>query len=178
MLSEGEWYKEIPKDPLLNEHWRVALRALCRERRMQEWCKAICKRDILFYVNSFVYQYNPQHFGGEIGPFITWPVQDEAIKKILWCIEHRKDMRVAKSREMGASWMFLIVMDWLYQFHGNKKFLMISRNKEAVDKRDDSDSLFWKIDFMHAHLPSWLAPKERRRPMSFTLEGHYAGITG
>lgn len=179
MLSEGTFHRHVPTtfQENLAARQRI-LRACSNSEFNQQIVRRACKEDILFYCNLFVWQFNPQHFGTEIGPFITWPVQDAAIKKILWCIEHRKDLRVSKSREMGASWMFLIVMDWLYQYHGNKKFLMISRNKEAVDKRDDSDSLFWKIDFMHDHLPAWLKPKERRRPLAFTLEGQYAGITG
>lgn len=179
MLSEGKFHRHIPKNFRENLLYRRDLLRKCSKNLFnQDLIRSACKRDILFYINAFVWQYNPQHFGGEIGPFITWPMQDIAIKKILWCIEHRKDLRMAKSREMGASWMCLIVMDWLYQFHGDKKFLMISRNKEAVDAVDDSDSLFWKIDFMHAHLPGWLKPDERRKKMAFKLKGHYAGITG
>lgn len=179
MLSDKAYYKLIPTG--LEENLkarRKILKACSKNEALQAAIRLACKQDILFYCRLFVWQYNPQHFGSEVGPFIPWPVQDEAIKKILWCIENRKDLRVAKSREMGASWMFLIVMDWLYQFHGDKKFLMISRNKEAVDAPDDSDSLFWKIDFMHDHLPGWLKPDEKRRKMTFKLKGHHAGMTG
>ncbi len=179
MLSEATYHLKIPKDQKSNlEYRRNVLRNCAKISRRQDAIRLACKQDLLYYVNTFVWQFNPQHFGKEVGPFITWPIQDLALKKILWCIENRKDIRMVKSREMGASWMCLIVMDWLYQFHGDKKFLMISRNIEAVDKPDDSDSLFWKIDFMHEHLPIWLAPKERRRKMTFTLEGHHAGISG
>lgn len=179
MLSEADHFTLVPKK--LEENKAARLKTLEECWSSNSACRRIrkmCAEDILFYVNLFVWQFNPQHFGDEIGPFITWPVQDMAIKKILWCIENRKDLRMAKSREMGASWMCLIVMDWLYQFHGNKKFLMISRNVEAVDRVDDSDSLFWKIDFMHDHLPGWLRPQEKRKKMAFTQKGHYAGITG
>lgn len=179
MLSEYEHYKKVPKPLKRNRAYRRYILGLCKGNETnQRYIREACRQDILYYTNTFVWQYNPQHFGGEVGPFITWPIQDMAIKKILWCIEHRKDLRVAKSREMGASWMFLIVMDWLYMFHGDKKFLMISRNIEAVDKPDDSDSLFWKIDFMHDHLPGWLKPDEKRRKLTFKLKGHHAGISG
>ncbi len=179
MLSESELYKAVPKDPEGNRrHRRNVLEACKNNPAMQQRMRQACKRDILFYISTFVWKYNTQPFDNEIGPFIPWPVQEKAIKKILWCIENRKDLRMAKSREMGASWMCLIVMDWLYQFHGNKKFLMISRNKEAVDAVDDSDSLFWKIDFIHARLPSWLRPDERRKRYAFKKVGDEAGITG
>ncbi len=179
MLSEWEEHLKIPRNLEDNKAYRKRVLERCYDSDLSRAAALrLCKNDLLFYVNTFVWQFNPQHFGNEVGPFITWPIQEISMKKILWCIEHRKDMRMAKSREMGASWMCLIVMDWLYQFHGDKKFLMISRNEKAVDDRNNSDSLFWKLDFMHAHLPGWLRPDEKRTKLAFTLRGHHAGITG
>lgn len=179
MLSPGEWHKFVPKDPKANLRFRKHL--LDKAETNPAVQKAIvnaCRHDLLFYVNTFVWQYNPQHVGDEVGPFITWPIQDQGFRKMLWCIEHRRDLRMEKSREMGATWQCLIVFDWLYQYQKRKKFLAISRSAEAVDNKDDSDSLFWKIEFMHEHLPSWMRPRERKVGMLFKNLDTGSMITG
>jgi len=144
---------------------------------VQEYLIDRCRRDILFFVNCFVWQYNPQVKKGEFGPFITWEFQDDAFAVMVECIEEGRDLVIEKSREMGASWMCLIVMLWYWLFHPWKKFLCISRNAEAVES-EDPDSLFWKIDFMLKHMPSWLVPKTKRRGMFYGNEDNGSTITG
>ncbi len=178
MLSPGAWYKKVPKGLRENLLFRRRLLDLCeRDETAQAAVRLACKEDILFWINAFVWQFNPQHVGNEIGPFITWPFQDVALlgngrdgyadgRKygILETIEDRKDMVIEKSREMGATWLCLLAMDWLGQFHGWKKFLLISRSADAVDCKD-ADSLFWKLDFIHENLPGWLCRNIERTSM-------------
>lgn len=64
---------------------------------------------------------------------------------------------------MGASWLCLLILVWFFLFHSNKKFLVVSRNEEAVDKPGEPDSLFWKIDFVLEFLPDWLKSKKIKR---------------
>jgi hypothetical protein len=163
-FSPGCWYKTVPKDPCENLRFRrFVLERARKDRRVRRGLVEACSQDLLFYINTFVWQYNPRKVdSGEVGPFITWPFQDEAFFTILDCIEKAQDLCVEKSREMGATWMFLIVMDWLFLFHPWKKFLCISRNADAVDC-EDPDSLFWKIDFMHDRLPDFLLPGGNRQ---------------
>jgi len=42
---------------------------------------------------------------------------------------------------------------------------LVSRVEDLVDKTDDPKSLFWKIDFIHKHLPKWLMPDFERQKM-------------
>lgn len=93
-------------------------------------------------------------------PFITWPCQDNAFLTILHCIEEGKDLVIEKSRDMGASWMSLTAMEWLWHYKKNMTFLAVSRNEKLVDSPGNPDSLFWKIDFIHRHLPEWLLPRD------------------
>jgi hypothetical protein len=166
VISCGKQHLKVPKgkeDNLAFRKWLLGRAA--NNPRIRQGLVETCRQDILFYINAFVWQYNPQRDGDrtkslgglEVGPFITWPFQDEAFRVILECIQNRRDLCVEKSREMGATWMFLIACDWMFLFHSYKKFLCISRNADAVDCADP-DSLFWKIDFMHEHLPDWLMP--------------------
>lgn len=189
MLSPGKYHELVPKDLEENIKYRLWLHNLCKadpkfRRTVREWCR----QDILFYINSFCLQFNPEHFGNEEGPFITWPFQDISIIGgevdgehewgILECIEDREDARWPKSREMGASWIVLMVIDWLGRFSRRKKMLVVSRDADAVDRPDDPDCLFWKLDFIHQHLPKWLAGTVKRRKMGITYLDTSSTING
>ncbi len=170
-LSPEKWHEKVPRE------WRGNLRLRHRllteadgNRQKQRALRLACKEDILFYINTFVWQFNPKKKGEQVGPFITWDYQEDALmarpetwdgdlnrpeKGILWCFEHDRTAVIEKSREMGASWLFLIFQDWLCLFHEYTQTLNISRSADAVDCKSP-DSLFWKLRFMHARLPGWL----------------------
>lgn len=183
MLSPGEWYRDVPRQLEANLKYRLRLneRSLRGPREQQALLRA-CESDILFWVNSYVWQHNPNTIGVgsmEVGPFITWDFQDEAVFKVLDYLEKREDLVFEKSREMGASWLCLLIMDWFFLFHSWKKFLMISRNADAVDKPGDSDSLFWKLDFVHRHLPSWMTVgRINKRKFGYENPATNSSITG
>jgi hypothetical protein len=190
MLSPGQFYKDVPKGLQENLDCRERLLKGCQLPQFRRAVMEMCRRDILFWINSFVWQFNPNTIGTaslEIGPFLTWDFQDgffldgDEAKDgpgILWCIEHRRDLVLEKSREMGASWMCLLALDWLFLFHPWKKFLVISRDEESVDKPDEPDSLFWKLDFVHEHLPSWMCGHIVRRKRGFKHTRTNSTITG
>lgn len=168
----------IPRDPVDNVCYRHDLRKWADENYpRQQALKLACSEDIFFYINTFIWQYNPRKKGKEVGPFITWPFQEEAIQDILRCVETDEDLVAEKSREMGATWLFLIVMEWLWHFQPWKKFLCISRNEKAVEA-EDPDSLFWKIDFIHRYLPVYLRPKMKRLKLYYGNEDNGSTITG
>lgn len=159
MLSPGQAHKEVPRDRKRNQKYRAELvRRALNNPTLQRQIFETCKTDFLFYVNCFVWQFNPKKKAdGEVGPFITWDFQEEAAMEMLRCIEVDEDVLIEKSREMGASWLCLLVIEWLWHFYPWKKFLCISRNEAAVED-DDPDSLFWKLDFVHQYMPAWLMP--------------------
>jgi len=177
MFSPGEWHKQVPRNLRDNLRFRrFVIQQSSKDARLRKDLIRVCREDLLFYINTFVFQYNPRVNGREIGPFITWPAQEDAVRKILSCIERQRDLAVEKSREMGASWLFLIVMDWFIKFHDGKKFLCVSRNADAVDKPGDSDSLFWKLDFISRYQPKWLFPQIDRS--KFVITCGTSSITG
>lgn len=170
MLSPGEDHKLVPKDHAENAKFRAWFFREGNTHKGIADLRTACSQDIFFWINTFVYQYNPNTIGPgslEIGPFITWDFQEEAVRAILYCIEERKDLVIEKSREMGASWLCLLIMDWFLLFHPWKKFLVISRNEEAVDRPGDPDCLFWKLDFVHDRLPKWMTEGLTRRKHNF-----------
>ena len=159
----GTYHKQVPTDPAENVQFRrfVLTRALHSQRLRDQLLEA-CRRDIIFWINTFVWQFNPNAIGTgsmETGPFICWDFQIDAIETIFDHIRGRKDLLIEKSRELGASWLCLLAMDWSVLFERMKKYLCISRNEEAVDKPGESDSLFWKLDYIHKYLPTWMSER-------------------
>ncbi len=183
MLSPGTYHEQIPRELIPNVQYRQRLLAAARNKARKNAITQICKEDILYFVNGFVWQYNPRiKDGHEVGPFITWDFQDVAVLEMLWCIEHDRDLLIEKSREMGASWLCLLVMLWLFLFRPWQKFLCISRSEAAVED-DDPDSLFWKIDFILRYIPDWLHPggvrsNIRRRKLYYGNLVNDSTITG
>jgi len=118
-----------------------------------------CRLDPLFWINGFVWQFNPNSIGlnsTKIGPFVTWPYQDRAFNVLLDAIVNRHDVVIEKSREMGASWLCLLLFLHQAFFVERSKFLIISRDADAVDKTGEPDSLFWKLDYVLNNLPPWM----------------------
>ncbi len=90
-------------------------------------------------------------------PFIPWPVQIGAIRRLRTCVGDGRDVVVRKSRDMGASWVVLGLAVWGWMFHGWQS-LLVSRVEDNVDRTGDPDSLFWKVDYLLASQPGWLLP--------------------
>ena len=119
----------------------------------------MCNRDILFWVNTFVWTYNPKNIFCPELPFICYPFQEEALLNMLECIEIGQDVFTDKSRDMGASWIYLIGITWLWLFKPMMSFLLLSRNEDYVDKSGNPKCLFWKIDYILKKLPKYLKPQ-------------------
>ena len=123
----------------------------------------MCARDPLFYVNVFVFTYDPRllpdipHI-----PFITYDFQDVAIDDTLWSIWNKRDLLLEKSRDQGASWILAVVNEWCWHFKPGFSSLLGSRNESYVDNPSDPKSLFWKIDFIHKNIPGWFTPEKKR----------------
>lgn len=197
MRQRYDYYKLITTDPIKNLRLRVkVLRAAQRDIFIRTALREMCKRDFVFFVNLFIWQYNPLKKDGlEAGPFIMWDCQLRAVLKqpgvpwpgededdlndcgILESIENGHSLLIEKSRDMGISWLCLLVFLWLFLFYPYQKFLCISRNEAAVED-EDPDSLFWKLDWALRHLPSWLRPEIRRRKRFFGNDSLNSTITG
>lgn len=169
MLSPGDWYKIVPKTRDENLTFRRSLLDRCeRSKRYRDLVIEACHHDILFYCNAFVVTYDPRTPDKAL-PFITYPYQDDALLTILDCIEVGRDLVMEKSRDMGATWKCMLAGDWLCQSQYGTSGLCVSRKEDLVDAVGDPDCLFWKIDWMHSHLPEWLLGPDDvdRRRMHF-----------
>ena len=161
----ADYYQMVPKDIRRN----LAFRREClvmggRDKGAARGLKCMSSVDMLFYVNTFCWTYDPRNKSRglpSVVPFITYPFQDRAMLAMQECVDVGRDFAVPKSRDMGASWMGLTVFEWFWHFRADLSFLLISRNEDYVDKSGNPKALFWKIDFLHQNQPKWLLPAGR-----------------
>lgn len=193
MLSPANHHTLLSRDLRQNlKQRRAILKAASGDRAVQNQIIRMCREDILFYINAFVFQHDPSQRGAlSMGPFITFPRQEELIvarpkthghlgeydRGILYCLEHDKTMACEKSRWQGASWLFLIVMAWHCGFHDHRDWICISRNEDAVDD-GSKKSLFWKLRYVLANQPRWLMGEVASSRLYFHFERSNSEITG
>lgn len=115
-----------------------------------------CRRDIVFYANTFCFLVEPRDEGEPVIPWITYAIQDETLRMMGQAVKERRDMFILKSRAQGGSWCAALFSDHSIRFKKFQKGLLLSRVEALVDSPDDPDSLFWKVDFLGAYLPAFL----------------------
>ena len=155
-LSEG-----YPKDYRGNLEWRRGI--LVRAKKDKEYrakTKELFFRDILFAFNAFFYTFDVRRRPEHHQPFCTYPYQDRAILQIKDCVERGQDLVIEKSRDMGVSWMVILVFFWFWiNPAGGADFLLGSRIEDYVDKKGDMRTLLEKARYALRRLPFWLIPK-------------------
>lgn len=156
LRKQCPFYQVVPKNRLENTRFRRrVLRTAQRDHAFRQTLWDMCARDPLFFVNTFLFIFEPRT--SATLPFNTFECQDDAILKINAAIG-RCDVGIAKSRDMGGSWLVLSVYFWRWLFKPMQSFLVSSRVEDMVDSTEDPDALFPKLDFLLRHLPHWMQP--------------------
>ena len=189
---------EVPKSIQANLQYRIAvLKRAAKDEKFRDDMYTAASQSVLFYVNTFVWTYRLFKIGpdGKVlqcpveeahVPFITWAIQDEHILKIESSINVGTDLLTDKSRDMGATWDHLVVVDQKWRFEADRSFLLLSRKKDCVDSTGkkglgnpaDPGTLFGKLDYISRWLPSWLMPMHRRRSMHLENLSNRSRIDG
>jgi len=159
----------VPK--LLNANLDYRAKLLARAENdpgMQDDLMWACSESFLFWINAFTWTYH--QFDVAVGqriqsrsshvPFITWEVQHSLCNLLLKCLEDAEDILVNKSRDMGASWLILAFMHWLWQFRPDSQLLEISRTEDYVDKTGNMKALFQRHDYINRWQPEWMTPPD------------------
>lgn len=146
---------------------------------LQSALLSLCADNIHFFFNVFLFTFDPRPVNPAERhlPFVQWGYQREAVDDILAAITEGHDMHIDKSRDMGATWIILGVFLWLWLFHPSTTLKCASRNEDLVDKTEDPDCLFWKLDYMLASLPAWMQPKTQPHRTHMTLANRDNGST-
>ena len=153
-------YSLVPKDPVSNLWFRQEMvRQVTVDPEFASAQRAACRMDPFWYFNVYCWTINQARpHPRKTVPFITYPFQDRGLDIIFDSLQQGFDVSVEKSRQMGASWLFALVIQYCWLFHQGQNFLMLSRSDEYVDRSNEPKSLFWKLDFINDHLPKWLLP--------------------
>jgi hypothetical protein len=179
MLSPGTYHLLLPKEPAKLAALRVAV--LARYKADPEFARGMwrmCQADIFLWIDLFVWQFNPLKDGAEIGAFVLRPFQAEILRTLLDAKEAGDDVVIEKSREMGGTYLCLLLLLWFAIFHTNKKLLVISRNEEAACSRADPLSVFWKIECVLKYLPDSMVGEVKRHKKSFRFVRTNSYVTG
>lgn len=181
------WPNQQFWDPVLKFHYPMDLRSNVRARlalntkadgdeALQAKIVEMCRASFWFWCFHFAYTYRIRtvHTDGSSRParfacypFLLYPRQAQVAQDAMRAVMFGEPLCIDKSRDQGASWLVLTVFDWFFLFFTDQQFMVLSRNLNLVDgsgKHEpymalgSANSLFWKLDFLHQHLPPWMAP--------------------
>lgn len=116
------------------------------------------RRDVVFWVNNFCWSYDPR-VKPSLFPLRLFEFQERYLHWRQEIINQKSHGVIAKSRDMGLSW--LNIMDHVHRWLFTKGFkgTFISRKESLVDKVGDTDSIFEKIRLLLRFLPKWMLPE-------------------
>lgn len=127
--------------------------------KLQALHMEMCRRDPIYWFNNFCWTFDPRKDQPNI-PFHLYPFQEWFVKELKLCFEEQMDLGIEKSRDMGVTWMVILMMQWGWLFHEGWHFHVGSRKEQEVDTAsDDASTLFGKFRYNLYRLPGWMRPK-------------------
>lgn len=146
--------------------------------RFQNILMEQCRRDIVFWFSTFCWTVDPRK-DPSVLPFIPYDIQEWAIREIYDAIKTQEDWGIEKSRDMGASWMVMLIFQYGWLFHQGWDFHVGSYTAAEVDNADrDPSTLFGKFRFNLYRLPPWMRPEIKDKLMSISNRDNGNFITG
>lgn len=163
----------IPKPPdydaLLLDRGKMVVACLRGGEREHEIQRLKCSQDILHWIRYFCFLYEPRDLQEPDKPFFPFEFQEKEFLLMVatfWRCStaqgSKENILYEKSRDMGVSWVVLMVFLWFFMFH-RASFLIGSRKEEEVDKTGDMDTPFQKLKYQlkqHETAFPWLLPKD------------------
>lgn len=142
------------------------LRQAADNPRLQALLIEKCKRDPVYWLNTFCWTFDPRKQPAII-PFQLYPYQEWAIREWYGCIERQEDFGIEKSRDMGVSWMIMLLFQYCWLFRPGWNFHAGSRKEAEVDLADlNPSTLFGKMRLNLSRLPKWMKPNYRDKKLS------------
>ena len=179
---------KVPKHYQANLDYRAALLAKAEsDTGLQREILAACRDSLLYWTNSFAFTFKLRDVNADGNtvnsrtahvPYITWEIQDRHLIAIEDAIENQYDLLTDKSRDMGASWDHIYVLEHQFLFLPDRMFLELSRTEEYVDRSDNPKCLFWKHRYIRKWLPKWMLPPIHDVAMHFTNLANNSKIDG
>jgi len=163
----------VPKTLDKNLEWRSNILVKAeKDPILQEDLLAASKESLLFWINVFGWTYHQFDVDPKTGkrtqaikphmPMLTWEIQDKMLNDFEYHLKIAEDILVDKSRDMGASWLCVFFMHWLWLFKKEAQLLEMSRTEAYVDQTGNMKALFQKHDYINNWLPEWMLPPNVR----------------
>lgn len=95
-------------------------------------------------------------------PLDAWPEQERVCAWLLERVRLRQIALAPKSRKIGITWLMLHILLWFWMFHRIGS-IVGSRTQAAVDRLDDPDALFPKLEWLLLRQPPHLRPRRVER---------------
>ena len=181
-------YEQVPKDLKSNLEYRRDLLRWADTKEKQRILFTGCQQDILFFINAFCWLYEPRSSRlrgttSNIIPFITYGYQDTSFLDMHENLGQR-DIGIEKSRDLGATWMFLTLYFYHWMFRPMTSLGIMSRTADLVDKPGKKDTLMWKLDFLlkgegqSGGIPPWMRPRVYRAAMIMENQDNGSSFEG
>jgi len=178
---------KVPKFEGENLEWRSKLLTNAEDDTgLQRDLFAASRESLIFWINAFSFTHHQFEVDPDTGkrlvstrphrPFITWDIQDELFNVLEVCLADNKftidpdtkkkipvppqDILIDKARDMGASWMCINFLHWLWLFRPQALILEMSRTESYVDQTGNMKALFQKHDYINSWLPEWMVPPD------------------
>lgn len=139
-----------------------------------------CMRSFEYWCNRYVYTFDPRRRPSAVR-FILYSYQVEAAQRIIDAIRRGEDLLIEKSRDMGASWLLVAVLTWMFLFDESFHGHLGSRKEDLVDDRGP-DSLLGKADYIMERVPPWMLqgynPQKHRKQLRVEHPATGSLITG
>lgn len=169
----------LPAMPLDSDAWQDwAVQVLVHRERVRKDAainprnrkvyEALCKQPFglgqIYFANTFGWIYEPRNDDVTArSPMILYPRQALLLLARDACMRRPKgqysSMAIPKSRGVGASWMACLDQWWRWRFKTTFQGRFVSRVEDLVDGVGNSDSIFWKLDYISDNAPAWILPK-------------------
>lgn len=150
-----------------------------KNKEVQQICLELCRRDPVYWFNTFCWTTNPRKDGRDL-PFILYPYQEWCIREWTECIDQQIDFGIEKSRDMGATWMLMLLLQWGWLFKPGWSFHVGSRKEAEVCNAivDPDSTLFGKFRYNLQMLPRWMRPKYHDKKLTILNEDNNNILTG
>lgn len=161
--------------------WIRIVKKCEEDKTFKEAVETLCKNDILYFINTFLYTYDPRT-EEKIIPLVLYPFQEKFILKLEENYKTRKGLLVEKSRDMGFSWVILAWFTHHFIFDKGFSAGIASRKAHLVDDLGNMGSLLQRMRFMLTRLPPFLlkgwSEEKHSKIMSLTHPTMETSITG
>lgn len=140
----------------------VMLEKLNADKELQAAVLELCKRDPIYWINNFAWSYDPRakDRAKMLFPIRLYEYQEWHLREFKRCIDEGESFVIEKSRDMGATWMVLLLFVWYWLFVPNTALHLGSMAEADVDDGPGTNSLFGKMRLVLEKLPAWMMPKQ------------------